>query len=253
MIENLPDLNGEPSHLRQHRLERVRRDKGADHGIAILLRTHHVHGLHGRMRGKLGEHAVDLFALPTLEAVPLIKRFAHSDRREASLSSPVTGNTPTSDECSVAAEQVQEKHRLQDVAHDESAVLTVPGERELQARAEGVERPHPENLDDLHVFVIGRDLAKEIGQIHGVLDHAHMELETLVGGDKFERRVGAFLREAGLLWVSSSEELLGTARSQPGVLSNEEDVEERSGWIARMNRVLERGSGSSHPRSSRDP
>ena len=79
------------------------------------------------MGGKLGEHAVHILALPSLETIPLIERFAHSDRREISPSCLVVGKPPTFDECSIATEKAEEKHRLQDVTHDEGAVLVVPG------------------------------------------------------------------------------------------------------------------------------
>ena len=51
----------------------------------------------------------------------------------------------------------------------------------------GMGDPHPENLDDLYVFVFGGYLAEEIGQVHRVLHNAHMERETSVAGNKFER------------------------------------------------------------------
>ena len=73
---------------------------------------------------------------------------------------------------SVATEQGEEEHRLEDVAHDEDATLSVPGERELETRTERVARAYAENLDDLHVFVFGGNLTEETGQVHGVLDYA---------------------------------------------------------------------------------
>ena len=151
---------------------------------------------------------------PSHEAGPLIERFAHSGRREISPSSLVVGKTPTCDECAIATEQVEEKHRLQDIAHDEDAVLTVPGERELEARTERVERPHPENLDNLHVLVLGRDLAEEIGQVHGILDDTNMQFETSVRGHDVESPIAQELF-LGMKGFEDSRESLSPARGPP--------------------------------------
>ena len=128
-------------------------------------------------------------ALLAVEAVACNESLAHLDGRELPPSILVLRKAPPGDPVSIAAEQVEQEHGLENVLHDERAVLHVARERELDGRSEGGEGAHREELEDLHVFVVDRDLAKPIRQVHRTLDHEQVQPKTPVGGDEVERPI----------------------------------------------------------------
>ena len=84
-------------------------------------------------------------------------------------------------------EEVEEEHRLENVAHDENAHVSIAAERELEARREGVERAHTEALHQHDVCVAAGVLTQEIRQVHRVLGHVDVQAKMRVSRDQRER------------------------------------------------------------------